>query len=159
MSENKVTSKRAIGLFYGAWIGALLVAAAVVAGLVHASNLALGRQTAALAQQANQGDVVLAQRALRPAAFERVTYPGEIHGFFESPIYAKVPGYVKSMSVDKAIQRQNRRGRRDYRSPRPISRSTTPARITGCKWSRTGVTRPCTGIRSSRRRMPILNTP
>lgn len=101
MSENKVTSKRVIGLFYGAWIGALVVAAAVVAGLVHASNLALGRQTAALAQQANQGEVVLAQRALRPAAFERVTYPGEIHGFFESPIYAKVSGYVKSMHVDK----------------------------------------------------------
>ena len=31
----------------------------------------------------------------------RIVLPGEIHGFYETPIYAKISGYVKDMFVDK----------------------------------------------------------
>jgi RND family efflux transporter MFP subunit len=88
-------------LFYIGWIAAVTVVVAVLVGLVTAREAWVSEQTALLSQQAKQGREVLVAPVQRAAERRSVTYPGDIHGYYESPIYAKISGYVKSIPVDK----------------------------------------------------------
>ena len=71
------------------------------AGLVLARELWVGRQTNELAQQAEIGPHVLVAKVGRMPATRDVKLPATTRGFDETEIYAKVPGYIKSLRVDK----------------------------------------------------------
>jgi RND family efflux transporter MFP subunit len=71
------------------------------AGIVLAKQVSITRQTSELVRVARQGHVVLVAQLTQQAPSREVTLPGEIHGYYETPIYSKVNGYVKRMLVDK----------------------------------------------------------
>jgi RND family efflux transporter MFP subunit len=62
---------------------------------------AIRSQREDLLQQASRGWRVLATQVIRLPEMREIQLPGEIHGYFETPIYAKINGYVKTMMVDK----------------------------------------------------------
>ncbi|MGH7934037.1 MAG: efflux RND transporter periplasmic adaptor subunit [Candidatus Binataceae bacterium] len=87
--------------FYAGWIGAAIVAVAALAGLVFARGSWVSHQTAQLTHQAEEGPVVLVVPVERSPQNHTVVYPGDVHGYYESPVYPKVSGYVKVILVDK----------------------------------------------------------
>ena len=89
------------GVFFVGWIVAIVVALVATAGLVLARELWLGRQTSELAQQQAPGPHVLVSRVLQTPATRDLKLPASIRGFDETDIYAKVPGYLKTIKVDK----------------------------------------------------------
>ncbi len=83
------------------WCGLAVVALMAAAGIVLAKQVSITRQTSELVQVAKQGNIVLVARLKQQALSREVTLPGEIHGYYETPIYSKVNGYVKHILVDK----------------------------------------------------------
>jgi RND family efflux transporter MFP subunit len=83
------------------WCGLAVVALIAAAGIVLAKQVSINRQTSDLAKIAQQGHVVLVAQLKQQPPSREVTLPGEIHGYYETPIYSKVNGYVKDMLVDK----------------------------------------------------------
>jgi RND family efflux transporter MFP subunit len=83
------------------WIGAAVVALLLVGGLVLARSIGVSRETAALEAEQRLGRVALVAPVQRATEQRRVTLPGEVRGFLESPIYSKVNGYIASLRVDK----------------------------------------------------------
>jgi RND family efflux transporter MFP subunit len=100
--ENpKSAAIKAGPLFVAGWLVAVVVVLIALGGLVLARDLWIRTQTSALEQQEQQGPIVIVV-PLEHAVKQRVlSLPGDVHGYFESPIYAKIPGYVKTMLVDK----------------------------------------------------------
>src|SRR5271168_681934 len=89
------------GFFFAGWIIAIIIALVATAGLVLARDLWLGRQTSELAQQQAPGPHVLVSNVLQSAATRDVKLPATIQGFDQTDVYAKVPGYLKTIKVDK----------------------------------------------------------
>jgi RND family efflux transporter MFP subunit len=89
------------GIFFVGWIVAIVIALIATAGLVLARELWLGRQTSELAQQQAPGPHVLVSNVLQTPATRELKLPASIRGFDETDIYAKVPGYLKTIKVDK----------------------------------------------------------
>jgi len=89
------------GFFFAGWIIAIVIALVATAGLVLARDLWLGRQTSELAQQQAPGPHVLVSNVLQSAATRDVKLPATIQGFDQTDVYAKVPGYLKTIKVDK----------------------------------------------------------
>ncbi len=87
--------------FYLKWIALPLVASIVAAGIVLARELSLRNQRGELEQESARGRTVLCAKLRGETATRSIVLPGEIHGFYETPIYAKISGYVKDMFVDK----------------------------------------------------------
>lgn len=83
-----------------------LVAAAVAVALlavlvVVVHEVRLRREAEARATEAKRGRPVTVGRIDRTPEEVHVRLPGEVHGFTETPVYAKVAGYLKTMNVDK----------------------------------------------------------
>lgn len=89
------------GFFFAGWTVAILLVLGLTAGLVLAHNLRLGRQSDALEQAIQMGPRVLVAPVLHSPRSRTVQLPGSLHGFIETPIYAKIPGYLKTIKVDK----------------------------------------------------------
>ena len=74
-------------------------------GAVSGSRIVLAREFSLRNQRASlEGGRSGPRRSVHSAHGERgscITLPGEVHGFYETPIYAKISGYVKQMFVDK----------------------------------------------------------
>jgi membrane fusion protein, multidrug efflux system len=88
-------------LFYAAWIGAVVIALCLLGGLVLARDIWVSHQTSSLEHEEQLGPMVVVVPLTHEAETRDVVYPGAVHGYFESPIYAKVAGYVDKMLVDK----------------------------------------------------------
>jgi RND family efflux transporter MFP subunit len=88
-------------LFIAGWIVAMVVVLVALGGLVLARDIWISHQTSALEQQEQQGPIVIVVPLAHSDKKRTLSLPGEVHGYFESPIYAKIPGYVKTMLVDK----------------------------------------------------------
>jgi len=88
-------------LFFAGWVAAILVVVALTAGLVMARELWIGRQTSELKQALARGPHVLVIKAMEAAPSRTIELPGNTHGFIETPVYAKVAGYLKTIAVDK----------------------------------------------------------
>jgi len=102
MSESAtVPQKQARWRFYAGWIGLAAIALIAAFGVVKVRGEAIRSQTDELKKAAGQGQPVLVTAVLRTSESREIALPGEIHGYYETPIYAKIPGYVKSMLVDK----------------------------------------------------------
>lgn len=88
-------------IFVAGWIGAVVLVVALTAGLVLARDLWVGRQSSELERQYEQGQRVLVTQVIHAPASRQLAIPASIHGFVETPIYAKVAGYLKTINVDK----------------------------------------------------------
>lgn len=105
MDENpKSTAIKSGPLFITGWIVAVVVVLIALGGLVLARDVWMRRQTSALEQQEQEGPVVIVVPLAHSADKRTLSLPGEVHGYFESPIYAKIAGYVKAMLVDKGAK-------------------------------------------------------
>jgi membrane fusion protein, multidrug efflux system len=102
MAENPKSSAIKAGpLFIAGWIAAVIVVLIALGGLVLARDVWIRHQTTALEQQEQEGPVVIVVPLAHAEKQRTLSLPGEVHGYFESPIYAKIAGYVKTMLVDK----------------------------------------------------------
>jgi membrane fusion protein, multidrug efflux system len=88
-------------VFYAGWIIAVVVLLVLTAGLVLARGVLLNRQSAELDQQLAQGTRVLVTPVGHEDGSRTVQIPATLHGYAETPVYAKIAGYLKSISVDK----------------------------------------------------------
>jgi RND family efflux transporter MFP subunit len=87
--------------FYAGWLIAIAVLMIATAGLVLARERWLSRQTSELKLQAEAGPHVLVAQVSRTAPMRTLKLPVTIRGFDETEIYAKVPGYIRAIYVDK----------------------------------------------------------
>lgn len=90
----------------GRWfvLGGIVAAVAIAlltVGLIAAQTQRLNRQTASLSQAIAQGPRVLVAQVSTAPRSREIELPGTIHGFIETPVYAKISGYLKSINVDK----------------------------------------------------------
>jgi RND family efflux transporter MFP subunit len=90
--------------FYVSWVLAIALVLCALGAFVLARNRKLGRQAQALAQQQQRGPRVLVQPILHPPALRSLELPATMHGYTETPIYAKVSGYLKNIKVDKGVR-------------------------------------------------------
>jgi membrane fusion protein (multidrug efflux system) len=88
-------------MFVVGWMSAVVLVVALTAGLVLARELWIGRQSSELERQYEQGQRVLVTHVTHAPKSRLLKIPASIHGFIETPVYAKVPGYLKSIKVDK----------------------------------------------------------
>jgi multidrug efflux pump subunit AcrA (membrane-fusion protein) len=84
-----------------ALFAAVVVAFIVSGGFVLAKQQLIQRQTTQLSQTAALGPHVLVTTISGGAASRTIELPASIHGYIETPVYAKVPGYMKTINVDK----------------------------------------------------------
>jgi len=80
---------------------AVFVAFSVSGGFVLARQRLIARQTTQLTQTAARGPHVLVTNISGGSASRTIELPATIHGYVETPVYAKVPGYMKTINVDK----------------------------------------------------------
>jgi membrane fusion protein (multidrug efflux system) len=83
------------------WSAAVMLVFAVSGGLVWAHSLQIRGQQMALQQINALGPHVLVMRVQHSVRGRLVSIPASIHGYIETPIYAKTPGYLKAIYVDK----------------------------------------------------------
>jgi RND family efflux transporter MFP subunit len=89
------------GFFFFGWAIVVLVVLGLTAGLVMARSLLLNRQTSELKMEEEEGPRVLVVPVLRTPQARSIEVPGTIHGYIETPVYAKIAGYLKKIYVDK----------------------------------------------------------
>jgi membrane fusion protein (multidrug efflux system) len=82
-------------------IAGVIVVVALTAGLVMGHDVVLRRQTTQLADASAQGNNILVEKVGRMPQSRSLDLPASIHGYIETAIYAKVPGYMKTIAVDK----------------------------------------------------------
>jgi membrane fusion protein, multidrug efflux system len=87
--------------FYIGWIIVALVAIALTAGLVTARAQRMVEQASQIETQLAAGPRVLVAPVVHSAAERSLRLPGSIHGYIETPVFAKVAGYLKEIRVDK----------------------------------------------------------
>ena len=87
--------------YYVGWIAAVVLLLVLTAGLVLARSARLTLQGAQLDQQLAQGTRVLVTPVGRSLRSRTVQIPATLHGFVETPLYAKISGYLKTINVDK----------------------------------------------------------
>lgn len=87
--------------FVAGWIVAVASVVVATAGLVLARDLWVGRQTSELQQEADRGPHVLVAAISHSVDRRQISLPATIRGFNETQIYAKIPGYLKKIFVDK----------------------------------------------------------
>jgi RND family efflux transporter MFP subunit len=71
------------------------------AGILLARQSGLKRQQSQIAQELAPGPRVLVITPRHSPATREIELPGNIQGYVESPIYAKIPGYLNRILVDK----------------------------------------------------------
>jgi membrane fusion protein, multidrug efflux system len=89
------------GFFFMGWMLLVLVVLGLTAGLVTAHSRLLSQQTTELQEQEEQGPRVLVVPVLHTPEVRSIEVPGTIHGYIETPVYAKIAGYLKKIYVDK----------------------------------------------------------
>ncbi|HTR63407.1 MAG TPA: efflux RND transporter periplasmic adaptor subunit [Candidatus Binataceae bacterium] len=88
-------------VFFAGWIGAIALVVVATAGLVLARDYWVGRQTSELARQEAMGPHVLVAQVMHRPTTREVKLPGTLRGFDETDIFAKIPGYMTKINVDK----------------------------------------------------------
>jgi multidrug efflux pump subunit AcrA (membrane-fusion protein) len=96
--RNKPKSGR---LLMVALLAAVIVAFIVSGGFVLAKQQLIQRQTTQLSQTAALGPHVLVTRISGGGTSRTIELPATIHGYIETPVYAKVAGYMKTINIDK----------------------------------------------------------
>lgn len=99
-SGNLTRRASGIGSIIG-WAAAVLLVMIVAVGLVYGRQRRLNLQASQLEASLQQGAPVLVQPASVSPSNRKLDLPATIHGYVETPVYAKIPGYLKSIRVDK----------------------------------------------------------
>jgi membrane fusion protein, multidrug efflux system len=84
-----------------ALLAAVIVAFTVSGGFVLAKQQLIQRQTTQLSQTVALGPHVLVTRISGGGLSRTIELPATIHGYIETPVYAKVAGYMKTINIDK----------------------------------------------------------
>ena len=84
-----------------ALFAAVFCTISVSGGFVLARQDLIQRQTTELAHTAALGPHVLVTQVSGSGASRTIELPASIHGYVETPVYAKVAGYMKTINVDK----------------------------------------------------------
>ncbi len=100
-SEQSGNQRKSGRLFAVALFAGVFVAFSVSGGFVLARQQLIQRQTTQLSQTAALGPHVLVAQLSGGGASRTIELPATIHGYIETPVYAKVPGYMKTINVDK----------------------------------------------------------
>jgi membrane fusion protein, multidrug efflux system len=95
--DNRSSRRR---FLVGSTISVLLVLL-VSSGIVLAYQLRLRSQTNELTQQIDRGPRVLVEPLSQSGSANTYEVPVTIRGYVETPVYAKVAGYLKKLYVDK----------------------------------------------------------
>ena len=88
-------------VFYAGWIVAVVLLLVVTVGLVRARGVLLEEQGTQLDHEIAQGTRVLVAPVGHGEGSRTVQIPATLRGYVETPVYAKIAGYLKSISVDK----------------------------------------------------------
>jgi membrane fusion protein, multidrug efflux system len=83
------------------WASAALLVILIAGGLVYARQKRLQVQASQLETSLQQGVPVLAEPASVSSTSQKLDLPAALHGYVETPVYAKIPGYLKEIRVDK----------------------------------------------------------
>jgi membrane fusion protein (multidrug efflux system) len=84
-----------------ALFAAVIIAFTASGGFVLAHQQLIQRQTTELSHTAALGPHVLVTQLSGGSSSRTIELPATIHGYIETPVYAKVPGYMKTINVDK----------------------------------------------------------
>jgi RND family efflux transporter MFP subunit len=105
---REYSAKSPGGFFFVGWVVLVLAVLGLTAGLVMARSRLLGRQTTELELQQELGPRVLVVPVLHTPPVRSIEVPGTIRGYIETPVYAKIAGYLKRIYVDKGdrVQKQ-----------------------------------------------------
>ena len=95
--QKTPSRRRAVAL----WLAAVLVVCAASAGLVVGRTRRLERQRDQREQMLARGPRVVVMPVEHAQAQRQIDLPASIHGFIETPIFAKTAGYLKTIRVDK----------------------------------------------------------
>lgn len=90
---------RGLSLFLGGV--AVLAICVIAAGLVLARNSQLHRQSEEIDLSLQKGPLVMVVPIRFTPSNRTLVVPGSSAGFNETPVYAKLPGYLKTINVDK----------------------------------------------------------
>ena len=80
---------------------AVLLVSLVSGGIVLAYQMRLQSQSIQLAAEINRGPRVLVEPISQAGSAGTYEVPVTIRGYVETPVYAKVAGYLKKLNVDK----------------------------------------------------------
>jgi membrane fusion protein, multidrug efflux system len=83
------------------WVVVLLCVFGASTGLVMARGTLIRRQTSQLEQTVARGPHVLVAQLSGGSPSRSIAIPASVHGYIETPVYAKVAGYTKTINVDK----------------------------------------------------------
>jgi membrane fusion protein, multidrug efflux system len=83
------------------WLAAAIAVVGTSGAIVMARTDAVGVERSRLAAAAARGPQVLVERARAGVGKRRISLPATIVGYSETPIYAKISGYLKEIRVDK----------------------------------------------------------
>ena len=95
------TPERPGRLFFYGWLVAVVVLLGLTYGLVLARSVRINRQTDELNHQIEIGPRVLVAPVIHAPRTRMIEIPATIHGYVETPVYAKIAGYLKTIRVDK----------------------------------------------------------
>jgi membrane fusion protein, multidrug efflux system len=84
-----------------AGIGVVLLVCAIAGGLVLAHGASLRSQTRQLEDEQEKGPLVLVTHATMAPSKRVLEVPCSTVGYDQTPVYAKLPGYMKTIYVDK----------------------------------------------------------
>ncbi len=100
--EHKVNPpRRASVLFYIAALVSAAVILGLVAGLIRVRGARLEQQAGALGHELAEGRRVVVTPVLQAETARSVEIPATMRGYIETPVYAKISGYLKTITVDK----------------------------------------------------------
>ena len=88
-------------LFFFGWVVAVVVLLGLTAELVLARSVRITRQTDELEHQIAMGPRVLVAPVIHAPRSRKIEIPATIHGYIETPVYAKIAGYLNTIRVDK----------------------------------------------------------
>ncbi|MGA9724297.1 MAG: biotin/lipoyl-binding protein, partial [Candidatus Binatus sp.] len=83
------------------WLVAMFVVLTSAAAVVVSRTYAISAQRSELDKVAEAGPHVLVSHPQTASAERRLTLPATIQGYEETPVYAKIAGYLKEIRVDK----------------------------------------------------------
>src|SRR4029077_8449038 len=90
------------GRHVAGWLGAMIVVMALSAAVVMARTHSVSMERKRLGAVAEAGPHVLVTHPTAASAERRLTLPATIQGYVETPVFAKISGYLKDIRVDKS---------------------------------------------------------
>jgi RND family efflux transporter MFP subunit len=101
MNEQKTTLPSPGTFYLVKWIAAVSLFLTLTAVMIVAHAQKLQHQTGELKKEIEKGRFVLVAPFKRMPRTRTITLPASVHGYIETNVYAKIPGYLKRILVDK----------------------------------------------------------